>query len=1275
MPHPITALLLVLHGTHGPASNAAGDDPPVLAAPAGAQVLFDGTDLDSWRRWDPDGAPTGTGEAVQGWTVEGRALAPGPQAEELVSVDAFADHHLHFDFLLSPTASSAGGPVADRGAGGVFLAGRYEVLLGDAPGEGTGARRAGAVCDQSPPLANALRPPGVWQSLDAAFSLAPGALPRVSVWLNDTLIHDDLVLHGPTPGGLPVPIPGAGGAGEARFASAPGEPSHSIDLGEPFTLEVRFRSLASGTLVAKCPPRGAWAPASKALFLRGGRLVYDIGWIGALTSERAFNDGEWHRAVLVSADDGVRLFVDGELEGWREEFHAADEPSFVFKVGAAASDFGGSLDGEVAHARFYSKALSPADARPLSLGERARHTPALDWEALRVLEEVEPLHAPLRLRANAEALRFANVWVAPLGDVDHAGLISAWGPESFERGERIYGGLCVLCHGEDGAKTINPNARPFARGELRNGSDPLSLFRTVTDGYQEMPGNAWLSPEQRYDVIHYLREEFLRERNPRQFFPVDDAWLNALPKGRPHGAEPGAEEPVRRDFGPALAVQLGREVGAGLAVRLDDETTLGYDLQTMRSPGAWTGEFVDLAGTHHHRQRGESIGRPGGVMLAGLEGWGWGFEGTLDWPAERRPPRGPLPREWLDYHGRFVHGERTVLSYAIEGREVLELPGVDRASGLAVVTHRLTIGPGERPLLLGCVRAPSEGDRIALIGWWEGPGATAWTTGFVGTGDTRAAVAFRGGARLRWLDGGRRAALEIPPAEEDTQLWILRAGGLTVEEVSGFTRLLDNMAERPLPPPPGGLLHGGPARWPGELVTRGELGSQVPYALDTLTLPATNPHDAWLRTSALDFFSDGRAAVSTYGGDVWVVSGIDADLDALRWRRFAAGLFEPMGLRVVDGKVLVTCRDRIVRLHDIDDDGEADFHESFFPDPDVTASFHAFNFDLQTDADGSLYYAKSGQYTDYALPGAILKVASDGRSHEVFCTGLRTPNGMGMTPDGRPLVSDNQGNWVPASKISLARQGGFYGVFESIDTNGPGVQTRDDFDPPVLWMPQEFDSSSGGQLFVDDARWGPLAGGYVHTSFGKGRMMRLSIRERGGVAQGAAWTLPLEFAAGIQRARVNPADGQVYAVGLSGWQGPPGGADGCLQRVRYTGEPATILVEAGVGEGGIELVFSAPLDAEIAADPKRYRLHRWNYRWARAYGSAAYSIERPGEEGRDRVGVLAARVEAEGCRVRIEPHDLRPADQMELHFRLRDDAGAVVEETVYMTVLSVEEAR
>ena len=107
-------------------------------------------------------------------------------------------------------------------------------------------------------------------------------------------------------------------------------------------------------------------------------------------------------------------------------------------------------------------------------------------------------------------------------------------------------------------------------------------------------------------------------------------------------------------------------------------------------------------------------------------------------------------------------------------------------------------------------------------------------------------------------------------------------------------------------------------------------------------------------------------------------------------------------------------------------------------------------------------------------------------------------------------------------------------------------------------MPQEFDNSSSAQVWVDDKRFGPLSGRLLHCSFGKGWIYYLMLQDVGPVSQAAIVALPFQFDAGLMRIKLNPADGQVYATGLSGWQGPPEGKDGCLQRLRYTGQPTQI---------------------------------------------------------------------------------------------------------------------
>ena len=104
---------------------------------------------------------------------------------------------------------------------------------------------------------------------------------------------------------------------------------------------------------------------------------------------------------------------------------------------------------------------------------------------------------------------------------------------------------------------------------------------------------------------------------------------------------------------------------------------------------------------------------------------------------------------------------------------------------------------------------------------------------------------------------------------------------------------------------------------------------------------------------------------------------------------------------------------------------------------------------------------------------------------------------------------------MPASKISLCEPGGFYGYVQTharkdgrwAPDGGRIDHTKvvppKTFDQPVIWMPQDFDNSSGGQLWVDDPRWGPLSGKLLHTSFGKGWLYYLMLQEVESVAQAA----------------------------------------------------------------------------------------------------------------------------------------------------------------------------
>jgi hypothetical protein len=167
---------------------------PPVPAPADAVILFDGRDLSRWR--DARGAaPRGRVENGYFETVAGTG--------SLVSADAFGDVQLHVEWATPNPPRGAG---QDRGNSGVYLMSTYEVQVLDSYQNETYADgQAGALYGQFPPLVNASRPPGEWQTYDIVFRAprfrSDGSLQRaarITVFHNHVLIHDNVELTGPT---------------------------------------------------------------------------------------------------------------------------------------------------------------------------------------------------------------------------------------------------------------------------------------------------------------------------------------------------------------------------------------------------------------------------------------------------------------------------------------------------------------------------------------------------------------------------------------------------------------------------------------------------------------------------------------------------------------------------------------------------------------------------------------------------------------------------------------------------------------------------------------------------------------------------------------------------------------------------------------------------------------------------------------------------------------------------------------------------------------------
>lgn len=579
-------------------------------------------------------------------------------------------------------------------------------------------------------------------------------------------------------------------------------------------------------------------------------------------------------------------------------------------------------------------------------------------------------------------------------------------------------------------------------------------------------------------------------------------------------------------------------VTRAINVAVPGEATVCYDADRLAVASVWRGGFLDTSNTHHTSYKGGLCPRPGAQpQYTELYQPGWAT------------PSGALAPEQIHFGGYYLHGEQAVLAYEVAGRDVLELP---IAQGKAL-GRNLSIGGGKTAvsLLVGKVEKSSpkiDGLKATALNGSQALAATL-------SGET-------GG--LKWRSDEGSLYLDVPPADNPRSFVVWYHAG-DAKELPEFWAALDVM---PKPVDPAAFTKGGPRRWTETIITTGRLGEEKgAYMVDDLVVPV-RPYGSWMRLSSLDFFDDGRLAVATMPGDVWIVSWEGDDISELSWQRFATGLYEPLGLKVVDGEIYIRGRDRLTRLHDLNDDGEADYYENFHSQGPIGPGYHAFVFDLNTDDEGNFYYVISGRKCPSI--GEVIKLSPDGKTRETIATHFRHPNGMGYGgPHGWLTIADNPGGKFP-SGASIVRPGRSYG-----EEGGPRTE------PFLYLLPPKVDTSSGSQCWADPKRWGPLSGTLVHTSYSTSSITYVIPHDSKPYPSGYAVHMPFGFKAGVMRLRVSPRDGQIYIAGQRGWDSNAA-TDGCLHRVRYTGNDAYLVTGAKAIREGVQITFSCPLDKATA---------------------------------------------------------------------------------------------
>lgn len=763
--------------------------------------------------------------------------------------------------------------------------------------------------------------------------------------------------------------------------------------------------------------------------------------------------------------------------------------------------------------------------------------------------------------------------------------------------------------------------------------------------------------------------------------------------------------------GPFLASSLptpGGMIAKAFTVKLETDRPVSatYDLQSMQLHCAWQGGFLKFDPARYGIIAAPSI--DGQLILSSSAS----TASTGPLTAMSRP----------DFQGHYLHGDRIVLAYRIHNTPILESPWTARVSGAQVVARTIRIDASTREVVWQWNVARS---RTVLI---PSPSASEEERRLIQALLSPAEP----GSRQQVSDGG--LTLTIPARSVPWQFTVVHIGAEPQAESTGgaeHPENADGTGQGPSsesardaivaacqrherhPPDLTTWTQAGPGRWGEPLITSGRVAANLgPYVVDSLALPLENRFRALMFVSGHDFFSQpDRMAISTVHGDVWLVDGVHADLKQLVWKRFATGLYQPLGLRIVRDQIYVLGRDQITRLHDTNGDGEADYYESFNHSADTSAGGHDFSTCLETDSDGNFWYVSQR---------GVHRISADGKSYTIIAEGLRNPNGLGILARRDVVTEDRQapvagrrpkpdpfawverdvvttapqeGEWTPASAVYEVTQDGYYGY--------GGPRTTADrplgYDPPLSWQPRNVDNSTAGQVWVTGDRWGPLRGTLLTFSFGQCRTLLQMVEPRsrelstdwplvGAVTDGtrllsfdaptipaaaqliqaATLQLPLAFESGIMRGRFSPHDGQLYVSGMRGWVSAAV-QDGCLQRVRYTGQVTAWPTAVHSFRNGLALTFATPLEPSSATDPENYSVEAWNYHYRADYGSAEFRPSASQTEGHDSWNVKSA-VLLDPYTVFLEIEPWQTVMQLALRYQIETGDHQPMRHIIYHTL-------
>jgi len=384
------------------------------------------------------------------------------------------------------------------------------------------------------------------------------------------------------------------------------------------------------------------------------------------------------------------------------------------------------------------------------------------------------------------------------------------------------------------------------------------------------------------------------------------------------------------------------------------------------------------------------------------------------------------------------------------------------------------------------------------------------------------------------------------------------------------------------------------------------------------------PKDVRFHATGLDTDKNGVVFVATRFGDVWTYKNE-------QWAKFAEGLHEPTGLLLDDdGSVIVAQKPEYTKLLDSDNDGIADEYQFFAGGWDFHDNYHEFTFGPSKDLEGNYYGTLNlGHYNPGAFSlgamgsaggnrGFAFKVSKSGE-YQPYAWGLRSPAGIGSSPKGEVFFTDNQGDWVPTSKLHLLEQDKFYGhpvsLIEVADYTRESISNMSleelgsMSEKPVVWIPHVEVANSPGNPEWDttSGKFGPFTGQIFIGDQTQSNVFRVILDKVNGIYQGAVINFMNNFQSGNIRLDFDTAGQMWVGQTARGW-GAKGGKPFGLQKVVWDGTNPFELLNIKLTKTGFKLEFTEAL-TKNSVKSDSVSAKEWNYHYSGNYGSPKKNIK------------------------------------------------------------------